>query len=195
MAEMATYGSKFPFHVLPTVRASLAFKIAWAEGAFKAGEDVNTLHPYDGTALHVVMRKRNVPSYESHLDFSDDLKWVEWLLDHGADPRLRDGVGGCSAMDDAILYAAVQKEMDSPIDFFVKSHQLMVQAAKLLEVQEAVEKEYFTSRDPNDDKCVLCRWLPEREANPPKDCSSCKAEEAYHWDYPPVGEPPVFYDD
>ncbi|KAI0837621.1 hypothetical protein F5Y06DRAFT_297480 [Hypoxylon sp. FL0890] len=196
--------SGYPIHDAIESCATDVIKIEWAEQALAAGEDINRLHLRKGRPLNLALKERDL--IDAHTGIS--VKHVEragmimWLIANGADPRLRDQDRGLTPMDEALLIIEAKKKKGEPIEFWAYAQELMVDAAKKHEEREAAEKkkqpatqrvashvkEFFT-RDPDDDKCALCRCLPARREKPPKDCPHCKEQKAYHWHYPRVEIP------
>ncbi|OTA91162.1 hypothetical protein M434DRAFT_13364 [Hypoxylon sp. CO27-5] len=220
---MAQYGP-YPMHGLASYPGPFMSKIPLGQEILNSGENINRLHPKKGTALHIAVKGLELYNpYGNSISYFDGLKFLKWMLDNGADPRLRNRDGGRSSIDEAVLCVEEQKKLDAPFHFFEDARILMIVAAKHLEGnycayfpyrkpewnnqlgnidREAAEKrkqpmiyrffcwilDFFgIGRDTNDDKCALCRCLPERKANPPKSCEACKEEKAYYWHYNPVG--------
>ncbi|OTA64033.1 hypothetical protein K449DRAFT_432539 [Hypoxylon sp. EC38] len=199
---MAQYGP-FPMHGLASYPGPFLCKIPLGQEILNSGENINRLHPKKGTALHIAVKGLELYNpYGNSISYFDGLKFLKWLLDNGADPRLRNRDGGRSSIDEAVLCVEEQKKLDAPFHFYEDARILMIVAAKHLEDREAAEKRkqpmiyrFFCwildflgiGRDTIDDKCALCRCLPERKANPLKNCEACKEEKAYHWHYNPVG--------
>ncbi|KAI0149768.1 hypothetical protein F4776DRAFT_659664 [Hypoxylon sp. NC0597] len=208
---MAQYGP-YPMHSLASYPGPFLAKIALGQEILKGGENINRIHPRKGTPLHLAVKSLELYNpYGCSISYFDGLKFLEWLLGHGADPRLRDRDGGRSSMDEAVLCVEEQKKLGAPFHFYEDARILMIVAAKSLEEREAAEKKkqpviyrffcwilelFGVGRDPDDDKCALCRCLPERKANPHKNCEACEEEKGYHWHYKPVGlGPPLPCDD
>ncbi|KAI0103495.1 hypothetical protein F4814DRAFT_452841 [Daldinia grandis] len=173
--------------------APVALRITWAEEAIAAGLDVNQLLPHSARPLQEAIENPQNRDWRTMatLDHYESLDLVRWLLDHGADPRLRDWVA-VSAIDEALINKLRNK--DSPTaEFYDQARKMMIEAARKLEDKEAAEMtildrckdllgagKYF-----HDHWCVLCRrgYLGHKKGEQKKDCEYCKEEKEFDWHY------------
>ncbi|KAI8965409.1 hypothetical protein F5Y11DRAFT_9509 [Daldinia sp. FL1419] len=174
--------------------APVALRISWAEEAIATDLDVNQLLPHSSRPLQEAIEnpqnhdwRLNIP-----LDHYESLDMVRWLLDHGADPRLRDWVS-VSAIDEALINKLRNK--DSPTaEFYDQARKMMIEAARKLEAEkEAAEmgivdrcRELFgTGKYFHDHWCVLCRrgYLGHKKGERKENCEYCKEEKELNWRY------------
>ncbi|KAI1417117.1 hypothetical protein F5Y13DRAFT_153700 [Hypoxylon sp. FL1857] len=191
-------GYAYPLHDIGMIFAPIAVRLAWAEEALAAGHDVNALHPRMGRPLQAALddahRTGTPPGRAENLDL------IRWLLDHGADPRLRD-LDGRTPMDIAWVSGRQWRDEhteagDAMADFLDQARAMMIEAARKLEDKEAAERgvvdrarDFFNVwRDPWDDVCPFCKYgyHGQKAAQPLPDCSYCKEEKELHWHYKPL---------
>ncbi|KAI2603813.1 uncharacterized protein GGS25DRAFT_505566 [Hypoxylon fragiforme] len=128
-------GYLYPLHDVGLSVAPVILRISWAEEALANGHDVNRLHSAMGRPLHTAIENPQHMDCRTGavLDHYESLDLVRWLLERGADPRLRD-TRGKSAMDRAWCLARYRKEQRDPLaGFWDQARAMMVRAARKLE--------------------------------------------------------------
>ncbi|KAI1378779.1 hypothetical protein F4677DRAFT_465882 [Hypoxylon crocopeplum] len=191
-------GYPYPLHDVGLSLAPVVLRLAWAEEALASGHDVNKLHARMGRPLHAAIENpQNIDDRtRAVLGRYENVDLVKWLLDHDADPRLRD-LQGKSPMDEALCQSRYHKEKGSSVaEFWDQARQMMIQAGKKLEKKEVVEggivyriKAFFSiGRDPKDNMCVFCRlgYFGHQEGQWLKKCQYCKEEKVHKWHYKPA---------
>ncbi|KXJ91836.1 hypothetical protein Micbo1qcDRAFT_233218 [Microdochium bolleyi] len=140
----------------------LDLRLAWARQALAAGHDVNRLdqNPHRlanfGRPLHCALRE----------PLPDNLELIRFLIEQGADPRLRDCRNQKSATDAARECIDGYGKGSSAHGFYTQAAKLMDVAAKRLEDKEA------TSRGEAETRGVLShvqRFLGLREPKLPSE--------------------------
>ncbi|KAI1762358.1 hypothetical protein GGR53DRAFT_502024 [Hypoxylon sp. FL1150] len=194
-------GFAYPLHDVGLSMAPVAVRLAWAQEALEAGHDVNKLHHRMGRPLQTAIDEPHNRDDRTgaRLGRCENIDVVKWLLDHGADPRLRNSWGQ-TAMDDAWVMSRLGREKDNRTedddmvaDFLDQARDMMVQVARKLEEKEAKEKgvlyrakDFFgVGRDPMDDMCPFCKfgYLGHTKGQPLKNCKYCREEKALNWHY------------
>ncbi|KAI6082721.1 hypothetical protein F4821DRAFT_207076 [Hypoxylon rubiginosum] len=134
-------GFAYPLHDVGLSMAPVAVRLAWAREALDAGHDVNKLHHRMGRPLQTAIDEPHNRDDRTGVRLSrcENIDVVKWLLDHGADPRLRNSFGQ-SAMDDAWVMSRLRREKDkrteddvTVADFLDQAREMMIQVARKLE--------------------------------------------------------------
>ncbi|KAK7926812.1 hypothetical protein PG985_003810 [Apiospora marii] len=130
--------SEYPFHAtILHLNASTDAKLAWIKQALADGHDVNRVysHPephhkfgYRGRPLHEAIEWP--PYCNPCIGDPSNLVLVRFLLDNGADPRLKDRYGKATPMDRARWWLNV-KSVDS--DFLREALEMMEKKARILD--------------------------------------------------------------
>lgn len=163
--------SEYPLHAtMLHLNASADAKLAWAKQALADGHDVNKVysHPdpdhqfgYRGRPLHEAIEW---PPYCSPcIGDRSNLGLVRFLLDHGADPRLKDRYGQATPMDRARWWLHV-KSVDS--GFMREALEMMEKRARILDgrytkldgIRRALSPESERSRWMNDMAAFHAYW-------------------------------------
>lgn len=138
-----------PYHTIGCMLEPASTRIRLAELALARGHDVNQLdiwNPYNrnlGRPLHQAVEAK-LPSFldeDTNRVVWEDLEWLRWLLDHGADPRLNDVSGQKSAIDETQSYIRLgesqgsrrRQDPTSDIHYYDEALKLMKGAARKIE--------------------------------------------------------------
>ncbi|EEY23751.1 predicted protein [Verticillium alfalfae VaMs.102] len=156
-------------------------RLQWAKQAVDAGHDVNELdlntdwRRNKGRPLHSALehpgRMDEMTAHDRGRNESLDL--VKFLLERGADPRLRDCRGKETAMDRArcVLGSPVG---DVERSFVEEAVRLMEEAAQKMEQKETTSKGFL-----GDLKGLLGLGGQKRET----ECLFCREEKSHNWHY------------
>ncbi|KAM0282356.1 hypothetical protein ACHAQH_003035 [Verticillium albo-atrum] len=159
----------------------IATRLQWAKQALDAGHDANELdlntdwRRNKGRPLHSALehpgRMDDVTGEDRGRNESLDL--VKFLLERGADPRLRDCTGKETPLDRArsVLGSPVS---DVERSFVEEALRLMEGAAKKLDEKEASSKGFL-----GDIKGLLGLGGQKRET----ECLFCREEKSHNWHY------------
>lgn len=128
-------------HTVPLGAASLEVKLAKMRQAIAAGADVNGLDyslpkgHREGRPLHACLRRTHMAG---NATFSSNDQVVQFLLDHGADPRLCAGNAGIfwSPLHTAISEAEAKDQTEWGKGFYGRIVAMMKEAVVKLEAKE-----------------------------------------------------------
>ena len=119
---------EYPLHEIGQMEDPIEIRLAWAEEAIAAGNDPNELDIYGGLSsgldrpLHCAVSGGGPP---------ENLQLVRFLLDRGADPRLRDARNRLTPMWLAELWSKGDEKLSS--NYYPEALKMMKAAAKKLD--------------------------------------------------------------
>lgn len=128
-----------PLHEIGYMLDPIEQRLAWAREAVEAGRDVNQLDDAAdwrrnlGRPLHAALEHPGCfdDATGKTKDRYESLDLVRFLLDHGADPRLRCCRGQDSPIDVARAQAASNANNARVREFNEKALEMMVESAKI----------------------------------------------------------------
>lgn len=134
-----------PFHEIGQSLEEISIRLDWAEEALAAGRDVNELDRIPdwrinrGRPLHAALEHtgRLDPQTGKERERNESLDLVQWLLKHGADPRLKDYRGIQTPIDQAREQLRISKNKNVKA-FYKDSIALMQEAVDKLEGKSLV---------------------------------------------------------
>ncbi|KAF4983551.1 hypothetical protein FZEAL_1086 [Fusarium zealandicum] len=156
---------RFPLHEIGQMLDPIAARLAWAQEAIAAGKDPNALE--DDARWE---RNRNRPLHAA-LDHAGDrdvhngrdrghaesLDLIKFLIDQGADPRLRDCLGKQTPAEAARLEAQISPTERSK-RFYDEAATILEEAEKTLnEKEKSTGAHESSSSDTRQVECVFCR--------------------------------------
>ncbi|KAK8856065.1 hypothetical protein PGQ11_011977 [Apiospora arundinis] len=151
-------------------------KVAWAKVLIEAGHDVNKLDekPYIisnwGRPLHWALEWTG----EKEGDRAGTLRFLQCLLDHGADPRLKCCQNKVSALDVARVNCRGWTESETGRELLKPGYLMMLDKARELDAKEARER----VRSPGDPNGKL-----EEEKKREVECKHCRDRKMHNWHY------------
>ncbi|EMR62172.1 hypothetical protein MGN70_005916 [Eutypa lata] len=169
---------EYPLHEIGQMEDPIEIRLAWAEEAIAAGNDPNELDIYGGLSrgldrpLHCAVNGGGPP---------ENLQLVRFLLDRGADPRLRDARNRLTPMWLAELWSKGDEKL--PSNYYPEALKMMKAAAKKLDERGEIpggllgRAKWYLGLGPQ---------LPEKKApdmrkRPEADCVFCRKGRLHEW--------------
>lgn len=150
IAPHFNYDGPFPFHHIAWRDDPIETRIRWAKQAISEGHDLNAMYsssldggfPKDTWSRPLAETVFWPHNYNAGTDRTDDLDLLQLYLDNGADPRLKDGRTGYSAVDEARLWK------DCGVDganhrYCAQAYRILASKARELDSEE--QRHFFPS--------------------------------------------------